>query len=212
MDLSNYVVREGKTPEGITYMENRNTKYQVVVKRTNLEKGINEIHAYKGMPTSPLLDYSVDREGVVLYLHRHSGDSLAEALQDKSKSDEIARHLDRIVDSSVRQLRKLHDSGICHGSISPRKMIIDGDYSVQLVGYGSSGRLGETPRVTERSIYTAPEVVLGGDVDLELADVYSLGRSLYQVVRNADCEDLEAVDRIVSMTSVIPDRREVGPM
>lgn len=209
MNLSCFVGEPGAAHRDIVFMENKNTKYKIVVKRAEMEKGINEIQAYKSMDHSSLIDFSIDKEGVVMMLHRHSGESLEEKLDRKKDLRDLSENIEKVLNSSLTELRKLHNCGICHGSISPRKIIIDEDYSVRFVGYGNSSKIVECRVPLSYSVYTAPEIILGGTVNPELADVYSLGRSLAEIVKGGHCLDMESVGRISDMSSVIPKRREI---
>lgn len=212
MDLKPYT-NEARHELDITFMENKNTNYKIVLKRTALEKGINEIHAYKAMSHSPLIDFSIDREGVMMMLHRHSGNSLEELLKTPRAAARLSEHLDMILKSALLSLERLHSSGIWHGSIRPNKIIIDEDHTVQFVGFGNSSHLKDCMshcmNCADYDKYTAPEVVLGGKVDGRLADIYSLGKSFMEILKTVDCLDLEAVHKIYEMSSVIPQRREI---
>lgn len=212
LDLKQYT-NESQYEADITFMENKNTRYKVVVKRAELGKGINEINAYKTMAHSSLIDFSIDREGVMMVLHRHSGKSLEELLKNPKSAVRLAEHLDIVLNSALLSLRRLHSSGIWHGSIRPGKIIIDENDSVQFVGFGNSSGLdncmANCADRREYDQYTAPEIVLGGNVDGRLADLYSLGKSLFEILKVADCLDLEAIHKIYEMSSVIPKRREI---
>lgn len=212
MDLKQYV-GEAQQDHDIRFLENRNTRYRIVLKRTALEKGINEINAYKAMPNSSLVDFSIDREGVSLMLHRHSGTSLEELLKQPKQVLRLAENLDIVVNSALLSLKKLHLAGICHGGIRPNRVIIDDDFSVEFVGYGNAAAIdqwtGDVSEDGEFDRYTAPEVVLGGKADGRLADLYSLGKSLFEILKNADCADFDSVGKIYEMCSVIPQKREL---
>lgn len=212
MDLKQYV-NEAQYDHDITFMENRNTKYHIVLKRADLEKGINEINAYKSMPNSFLIDFLIDKEGVMLMLHRHSGASLEELLKQPKTATRLAENLEMVVNSALLSLKKLHLAGICHGGIRPNRIVIDDDFSVEFIGYGNSSALeqwtGEGIENGGYDRYTAPEVVLGGKVDGRLADLYSLGKSLFEILKKGDCLDLDAIRQINEMSSVIPQKREL---
>lgn len=208
MDLTHFVCEDTQKHEGIVFMRNRNTSYPVVIKHADMEEGINEIHAYQCMEASPLIDFAIHSEGVKLMLHRYDGTSLEDAMEDGERRHRLIEHIDRVFSSAVRSLRKIHSLGICHGNIKPSKVMVDEDFSVNFIGYGSSCKLDESGSPFLHSVYTAPEIVLGGEVDRRLADYYSLGRSLYALVREGECRDYETLDKICALTSVIPKHRE----
>lgn len=212
MDLKNYTCEDSSTYDGITFMENAETKHRVVLKRADMEHGISEIRAYQRMCGSPLIDYAVDRDGVIMMLHRYDGENLADMLLDKRKKMLLNENLGMVLSSALICLKKLHGAGICHGGITPEKLIIDEDYSVKMVGYGSASDL-ENPVFGEKhSKFSAPEAVFGGKADARLTDYYSLGRTLSEIYsgeENSQCADYDAVEKIACLSSVIPSNREI---
>lgn len=191
----------------ISYMQNIATNYQVVIKRADIEKGVREVSAYKQMDSSALIDYSVSNGEVVMMLHRHDGKSLDDILKDKKSGAELSENLAAVTFSALCYLKKLHASGVSHGDISPKKIVIASDNSVKLIGYGRSCKICEPVYEREFGYYTPPEIALGGMVDPELSDLYSLGRSLFEVINKFGCADYDTVTLVRTMMSVIPERR-----
>ncbi len=211
MNLTNYVSEPASKYSDITFMENAGTRHRIVLKRAEMERGINELKAYQSMGGSPLIDYAIDQGGVVMMLQRYDGESLADMLEDREKRAALSENIRAVLDSAVISLKKLHGFGVCHGSISPEKLIISDDFSVRFIGYGNASNL-ESPAFSEAfTMYTAPEVVLGGSVDARLADYYSLGRTLGEILRDAaDLHpDYEAIEIISRLTSIIPEHRDI---
>ncbi|MDO4753637.1 MAG: serine/threonine-protein kinase [Bacillota bacterium] len=208
MDLKNYT-KASEVYRDIVFMENKNTGYQIAVKHAELEKGINEIKAYQSMSHSSLIDFSIDKDGVLMMLHRHAGRPLTDWLASPKMCAKLAENMDSLLASALLALERLHTSGIWHGSINPNKIIIDDDYSVQFVGFGYSTNLLECTGSGQSDKYTAPEIVLGGCVDGRAADLYALGKSLMEILKVAECFDLNAINQIAEMSSVIPQKRQL---
>lgn len=209
MDLSDYKEIGESGHPGIVYLENETTGHQLVLKRTSIERGLNEIKAYKKLENTPLLSYRMEKNGVLLMMMRFPGESLRNwtSSQDKRKRSELSQNLGKVLESAMVTLRKIHDRGLAHGHITPDRIMISEDYHVRFIGFGDSRA--ERNRKPSRpfDVFDAPEIVFSSDADLFLADYYSLGKSL-QTAYDDQVIDLDCIDRISRLMSVIPEHRK----
>lgn len=209
MELSDYKERGESGHKGIVYLVNETTGHQLVLKRASIERGLNEIKAYKMLENSPLLGYRMENNGVLLMMTKLPGESLRDwtCSQDKRKRAMLSQNLSKVLESAMVMLKRIHERGLSHGHITPGRIIISEDCHVQYIGFGDSRK--EQNQKSSRSfdVFDAPEVVLSCDADMFLADYYSLGKSL-QTVLDDDVTDFECIDRISRLMSIIPERRK----
>ncbi len=91
--------------------------------------------------------------------------------------DGVARK--RVVEGLLEGLAAAHRAGVVHGDVKPENVMLDAHGAPRLVDFGSALAglpVGLTPR------YAAPEVLNGSRPDCA-ADVYSLGRTLDEVLQ-----------------------------
>jgi serine/threonine protein kinase len=84
---------------------------------------------------------------------------------------------------------KLHDVGICHRDIKPENILINENYKVKVIDFGSAshfGRLGNCQAYLALGQYTvpyaAPELLKGDVVHGVPQDIWALGVVLYTLV------------------------------
>ncbi len=98
-------------------------------------------------------------------------------------------HVLDILEQLLSQLAVAHKSGKIHGSISPRKIVIDADGDVTLVGFPDDDDTEETRlhkvKTAEDSAYMAPEQLLHDPVG-PYTDYYSLGIVAYAMITGKD--------------------------
>lgn len=212
MELKEYREMEASGHDGIRYLRNEVTGHQLVLKRTDIESGLREIKAYKRMPNSPLLGYRMENNGVLLMLTRHEGQSLHDWIEsgEKKKKIQLLQNLSQVLESALASLNRMHNVGLCHGHITPKKIIVSDDYRVNLIGFGES-HTEEGKGNVEFNSYLAPELFFTGEVDPFLADYYSLGKSLKYVLVDESVNtvlDVGLVERISKLCSIIPKNRK----
>lgn len=210
MNLADYKEVGESGHLGIVYLSSEKTGHRIVLKRTSIERGLREIKAYKKLPNSDLIEYRMENNGVLLMLSRHAGESLRDLVQskDKQKRARLSQNLSKILESAQSSLREIHKCGLCHGRITPDKIIVSDDYRVNLVGYGDSRTKEEAFQIKAYDAYVAPEIVFSGDADIFLADYYSLGKSL-QFALDDQVSDIALIDQISRLISIIPERRNL---
>ena len=128
-----------------------------------------------------------DGGSIYLALEHPTGTTLAETLQR-----EAPMHPDRAVRLAIRiaeALESAHMTGLVHGSLTPRMVVLVGsDEAVKLTQFGidwlratrRSGRAGAGAGV-EGSPYTAPEQARSGEATPQ-SDVYAVGAILYEAL------------------------------
>jgi eukaryotic-like serine/threonine-protein kinase len=137
--------------------------------------------------------YDIGEHQGVLYLTMEliDGGTLRALLQrecplNPGRAVEIAR-------SICAGLEAAHKAGIVHRDIKPTNILIDQRGRFVLSDFGIARSLAEAPSLTMGMVgtpyYMAPEQAYGGPVDAR-ADVYALGRILYEMMTGEGAEAL----------------------
>ena len=105
-------------------------------------------------------------------------------LADATSSGRIDRkQAVELVISLCEKTAPAHQRGLAYGGLSPRKVLIDENFSLSITLEPASGSL-ETIDESNRD-YVAPELLSGKDCNAR-CDVYSLGRILYRLLTGTD--------------------------
>ena len=102
-------------------------------------------------------------------------------IQTESMNDEQTWDITRQI---VRGLKYLHDNNIVHGDMKPNNLLVASDGTVKLGDFGISRIKDDGELLTEHAgtpSFMAPEVVSGESYDGKLADVYSVGATMYYI-------------------------------
>ena len=97
----------------------------------------------------------------------------------------------------------MHENKIYHLNLSPNKLFLKDD-KAKISGFGASANFErklepiKSGKITEEILYYPPEVVSGGELDLEKIDVYSWGMIFYQLIAKKSNIDLEADSKLIS--------------
>ncbi|MCP4836269.1 MAG: serine/threonine protein kinase [Phycisphaera sp.] len=137
----------------------------------------------------------IEREGqIIAYYGREfvrgtgMGDWVAAA------SPDLERVLDRCLEV-CRIVEDCHRHGVAHCDIKPSNMLVGLDEtSASLIDFGLAvwidDRTGLEVRAMGHPAYTAPEACLGGDYDPRRSDQFSLGLSIFSMLRNSIASDI----------------------
>jgi len=126
----------------------------------------------------------VDFEGrTFAVLEKATGRSLAEMVAGGQLS------VDLIIDLAVKigcSLEETHSSGLIHGAVNPRSIIVDDRNRVRLVDFGMVAINGDAKSVQvagefKVTAYLSPEQVRRGRAEKH-SDIFSFGAVLYQIV------------------------------
>lgn len=129
----------------------------------------------------PLFDYWTDADGAFIVMRMLKGGSL------RDRVDQGAIALDRtvlILDQICGALTVAHRGGVVHRDLKPDNILLDEDGNAYLTDFGIAKPVGHS--MTQDSIsgsipYMAPEQLIG-DPPSPLADIYSLGIMLYEML------------------------------
>lgn len=142
---------------------------------------------YSDRIVAPAPDYTTQAPGDGLVLRYFDGVSLARYLENKTPG---VVHALKIALNICKGLADLHSSGICHGDLQPRNILVDPDSASILIvdcsachAHSPASEVLAPPRDLPSLPYLAPECFqqkLGASD--ERADLYALGVILYQLV------------------------------
>ncbi|WP_306744291.1 DUF4407 domain-containing protein [Saccharothrix yanglingensis] len=109
-----------------------------------------------------------------------------ETTTDQDPAGYTLQHSINYMKQLVDALVYAHERNVTHGDIKPTNAVLHGP-TLKLVDWGFarlSSRLEEGAAVLHGGtpLYTAPEALLGGDFDAQLADVYSVGATWYYLL------------------------------
>lgn len=110
----------------------------------------------------------------------------AQPLADRPrKQPEVGAFLD-LARAATATLMEVHDAGIIHGRLSPRRLLVDRDGGVRLTGFAglpghASGISTELPLSGPDMPYAAPELLRADPSSVDArTDLYALGVMLYE--------------------------------
>ncbi len=183
------IVRRGRETE---------TKADVAVKSLNADlvrepqvrKRLKE--ATKSLLSMPrqenlvrVLDVVESGDTMHIIMEYAPGRSLDNLLSKKSRPMPYESAV-QLLNQALRGAQAAHSKGFLHGNLKPSDIIISGDNTVKISGFGVAPHLSNAALVrsagrTGKIAYMAPEQVRGESVD-ERSDVYSLGVILYRMI------------------------------
>ena len=110
--------------------------------------------------------------------------NLKEYIRSRGKLTEV--YAQKIFRQIVSAVDYILDKGYCHRDIKPHNVVLDSNMGVKLIDFGMAI---EVAKVTESGVrvsgtlpYMSPEALKGGKYDLEKADMWSLGVTLYEML------------------------------
>ncbi|UCC64726.1 MAG: protein kinase, partial [Anaerolineae bacterium] len=135
----------------------------------------------------PLYDYWREPDGAYLVMRWLRGGSLGAALERGPWKAEAAA---RLVDQIAAALAVAHRQGVVHRDIKPANILLDQEGNAYLSDFGiakdllSTADLTQTDAITGSPAYISPEQIQEEPVT-PLADIYSLGVVLYELLTGA---------------------------
>ncbi|KAK9709724.1 hypothetical protein K7432_008850 [Basidiobolus ranarum] len=115
---------------------------------------------------------------------RQTSCDLFECIEQCNRLPEnIAKHVFRQIVSCIGYL---HSRGVCHRDIKDENIVIDADYNIKLIDFGSAIVLPRRNCYLDRFCgtitYAGPEILLGQVYRPEPAEIWSLGVLLYTIL------------------------------
>ncbi|KAF9187289.1 hypothetical protein BGZ49_004061 [Haplosporangium sp. Z 27] len=138
--------------------------------------------------SSSSLNQLADEEEDVLkssaLLVRRTSCDLFECIEHHSKFSEAQAH--NIFKQIVSCVQYLHSRGICHRDIKDENIVINNDYLVKLIDFGSAVIIPPQGKVYDRFYgtinYASPEILKGEKYHAAPAEIWSLGILLYTIL------------------------------
>ncbi|MCA8997990.1 MAG: protein kinase, partial [Planctomycetaceae bacterium] len=131
-----------------------------------------------------VIDYGVDGEHAFIVFEFIDGANLSDAYKKAPFS--VARAVEVVTDIA-KGLSHAHQAGVVHRDIKPSNILIDKSGNVLLADFGLARQtdllstIGGPGRVMGTWPYMSPEQITGQEIN-HLADIYSLGVVLYQLL------------------------------
>ncbi|KAF9346896.1 hypothetical protein BGX26_001565 [Mortierella sp. AD094] len=117
-------------------------------------------------------------------LVRRTSCDLFECIEHHSKFSESQAHM--IFRQIVECVHYLNSRGICHRDIKDENIVIDNDFCVKLIDFGSAVIIPPQGKVFDRFYgtinYASPEILKGEKYRAESAEIWSLGILLYTIL------------------------------
>ncbi|MHC4859894.1 MAG: serine/threonine protein kinase [Planctomycetota bacterium] len=121
-----------------------------------------------------------------LVMEHVEGQTLRALLSELGKvPEELCRHIAREV---AKGLGAIHEAGVVHRDLKPENILITRDHVVKVMDLGMARPLGDVTRLSEPGAfvgsvqYAAPEQFRSGGDEVDArADLYALGRVLYEL-------------------------------
>lgn len=117
-------------------------------------------------------------------LVRRTSCDLFECIEHHSKLTESQARL--IFGQIVDCVHYLNSKGICHRDIKDENIVIDNDFVVKLIDFGSAVIIPPQGKVFDRFYgtinYASPEILMGEKYRAEAAEIWSLGILLYTIL------------------------------
>ncbi|KAF9426414.1 hypothetical protein BGZ76_002780 [Entomortierella beljakovae] len=117
-------------------------------------------------------------------LVRRTSCDLFECIEHHSKFSESQARM--IFKQIVECVHYLNSRGICHRDIKDENIVIDGDFVVKLIDFGSAVIIPPQGKVFDRFYgtinYASPEILKGEKYRAESAEIWSLGILLYTIL------------------------------
>jgi serine/threonine-protein kinase len=125
-----------------------------------------------------IYDWGDDQGAVYVAMELVDGPSLAEAVRDAQRLG-----IDRTINMGIgvaQALNAAHRSGLVHGSLTSRDVLLAHDGTVKVTDFGTAtARLASLGDPTANALYQAPEQLQGRPADTR-SDLYALGAILYE--------------------------------
>ena len=112
------------------------------------------------------------------------GRTLREKLQMTTGHRLSAQEACEVMLQLTNGIQYIHEHGLIHRDIKPENLFYLPDGSIKVTDFGISTEVGEkTPgdRVTGTVLYTAPEILMGGESTVT-SDVYSMGILFFEIL------------------------------
>jgi len=125
-----------------------------------------------------IYDWGDDQGAVYVAMELVDGPSLAEAIRDAQRLG-----IDRTVNMGIgvaQALDAAHQSGLVHGSLTPRDVLMAQDNTVKVTDFGTAtAGLASLGDPIANALYQSPEQLQGRPADSR-SDLYALGAILYE--------------------------------
>ena len=125
-----------------------------------------------------LYDHFIDATNLYLILEYCPNGSVADLIETKKMNiDLIKKYTEEVLNALI----SMHQIGLVHHDIKPANILIDSYGRAKLTDFGLSFWLGNNLDYGGSYKYGAPEIIQKKFYDPKLADIWSLGISLYQM-------------------------------
>lgn len=151
---------------------------EIVLSYSCDHENFNSIKGYCVVPT----DKTNFKVYVKLPLMHENISSLYQKKPEMSEQEII-----KILHSLIRGLEYLHSKGVAHQNVKPTNILVDNNGNAKLADISSEGYSDRRDRLnaqgdTNEIVYLPPEVLNDSlEIDLEKADIWSLGRCLFDL-------------------------------
>jgi len=175
----------GRDNDGITVCEtgtggSYGDAKSVFRKNVDKLKSIDSLGYFDGFA-----DYFEENNTIYLIRPKSNLTSLSDYMGKKSHSRFSAQEINCIMCPVVKQLRLLHENGMCHGNISPDSIFTDGKTSelrfISLLTYPKDG-FSDCRFSDMVKDYMAPETFYGKESASTCSDLYSVSAITYRLL------------------------------
>ncbi len=136
-------------------------------------------------------DLFVDEHHIFFTMAYVEGEALYHRLQQPVSKSEYRQWASQLLDA----VHTCQHADVLHGDIKPDNILIDNDGKLVLIDFGI-GQLGELATQTSgHPQYSAPEVLHGGHAST-VADTYSIGRVLQEILNCVSIPTFSLADRL----------------
>ncbi|MBC8170236.1 MAG: protein kinase, partial [Anaerolineae bacterium] len=129
----------------------------------------------------PLFDYWTDADGAFIVMRMLKGGSLRDLVDQGAITLSRTAH---IMDQICGALTVAHRGGVVHRDLKPDNILLDEDGNAYLTDFGIAKPVGHSmsqDNISGSIPYMAPEQLMG-DAPSPLADIYSLGIMVYEML------------------------------
>lgn len=125
--------------------------------------------------------------------------------------------IQKIFNQILDAVLHLHSQGIVHRDLKDENIVVDEDYKIKLIDFGSSSRFNRAPDGQEPYFdkfngtiaYAAPEIIKGQKYHPSEAEVWTMGVLLYTMIFRKS--PFSSTEEILSLSPKLPHEESPGP-